>query len=54
MPTPRQGETRDKFIDRCMGDAEANADFPERDQRFAFCNAQFKRSGGRGLKRKIK
>lgn len=53
MPTPRKDETRDEFVDRCMGDAEANRDFPERDQRFAFCNSTFRRSRGRGLKRKI-
>ena len=26
------------FIDRCMGDAEAVADYPDADQRFAVCN----------------
>lgn len=49
MPTPRMGETRDKFIDRCMGDEEALRDFPKQDQRFAFCRATFDRSGGKGL-----
>lgn len=38
MPSPRSGESRDEFLDRCMGDAEAIADFPEEGQRFAVCN----------------
>lgn len=41
MPSPRSGESRDDFVDRCMGDAEANRDFPREDQRFAFCNSQW-------------
>lgn len=51
MPEPRQGETKQAFLDRCMADEEANDDFPESDQRFAFCNSQWERSGGRGLPR---
>jgi len=39
MPQPRSDETRDDFIDRCMGDAEAVADFPDADQRYAVCNS---------------
>lgn len=39
MPTPNENETQDEFISRCMGDPEANADFPDNDQRFAFCNS---------------
>lgn len=53
MPEPRQGEKRDEFIDRCMGDDEANEDFPDQSQRFAFCNSKWERSGGRGLPRRI-
>ncbi len=40
MPKRGKGESKDAFIDRCMGDAEAIADFPDSDQRFAFCNSQ--------------
>lgn len=43
MPTPNTGESKDDFISRCMGSAEANEDFPDQDQRFAFCNSQFER-----------
>jgi len=39
MPSPNSGESRDDFIDRCMSDDEAVNDFPETDQRFAFCNS---------------
>lgn len=44
MPTPTQGESRDEFIDRCMGDPEALEDFPNNDQRFAFCNSEWERN----------
>lgn len=43
MPTPNAGESRQDFVDRCMGDAESQADFPEQDQRAAFCNSQWER-----------
>ena len=41
MPSPRDNETRDDFLSRCMGSAEANQDFPDQDQRYAFCNSQW-------------
>lgn len=37
MPDPVAGENRGEFLDRCMGDDEAVSDFPNADQRFAFC-----------------
>ena len=37
MPKPAAGESRDDFLDRCMSDAEAVADYPDSDQRFAVC-----------------
>ena len=43
MPTPNPGESRDDFINRCMGDAEANASFPDAPQRFQFCRSQWDR-----------
>lgn len=42
MPKPRKGESKKDFISRCMGDDEANKDFPDRDQRFAVCQSIFK------------
>lgn len=41
MPEPRKGETEEEFIERCMGDDEANKDFPDPDQRRAFCQSQW-------------
>lgn len=43
MPNPRSGESKTNFINRCMGDDEAVRDFPNRDQRFAFCNSKWDR-----------
>lgn len=39
MPTPFADESRDDFLGRCMADAEAVDDFPDREQRFAVCNS---------------
>lgn len=40
MPLPKPGEIepREEFVDRCMGDATANEEFPEESQRAAVCN----------------
>ena len=45
MPDPTPGETRDEFISRCMGDAEASDTFPDSDQRAAFCHSQWEAQG---------
>lgn len=45
MPEPRSGEDHDDFISRCMGDDEAVEDFPDEDQRFAFCESTWEESG---------
>lgn len=37
MPRPRSDESRDEFLDRCMGDSEAISDFPDSRQRYAVC-----------------
>lgn len=47
MPEPRQNEDRDEFMERCMGDAEAVSDFPDSDQRYAFCSSQWEDSDKR-------
>jgi len=41
LPTPRSDESEDEFIDRCMGDSESVADFPDPEQRRAVCQTQF-------------
>lgn len=43
MPLPQPSETRDEFIDRCMADAEAVSDYPDRAQRFAVCQSFWER-----------
>jgi len=52
MPEPRKGETKDKFIKRCMSSEESKRSFPEIDQRFAVCATAWRKSGGKGLPRK--
>lgn len=42
LPSPRSGESRQKFVSRCMGDSQARADFPEQSQRAAVCNSRFR------------
>jgi len=39
MPSPRSNESRDAFIERCMGDEEAVRDYPDADQRYAVCTS---------------
>lgn len=51
MPTPRSNETKKAFVDRCMGDAEANRDFPDSKQRFAVCNSLFKRKTNKSTRK---
>jgi len=44
MPSPSGNEGHDAFIERCMADSEARNDFPNADQRLAFCESQWDRS----------
>jgi len=39
LPKPRSDESRDEFLQRCMGDDTMNEEFPDRDQRYAVCNS---------------
>ena len=41
MPTPRANETERQFIARCVIDDESRRDFPNLDQRLAFCYSQY-------------
>ena len=41
MPTPKKGESRDDFMDRCMGDEKMNNQFENPQQRAAVCNSYF-------------
>lgn len=42
LPTPRQGESRDQFAARCMGDETMNKEYPDQEQRYAVCMTQWK------------
>lgn len=50
MPTPNKDETQDDFLERCMGDAKAVADFPDNDQRYAFCVSQWSSRSTKAMK----
>lgn len=52
MPNPRSGESRDEWLDRCMGDAEALADFPDSDQRFAVCISKWEERSDMAVEQK--
>ena len=43
MPEPKQDESRDEFISRCMSDEMMNTEFKDPKQRAAVCNSQFER-----------
>ncbi|MFO0089754.1 MAG: HK97 family phage prohead protease [bacterium] len=37
MPSPRANESRDQYLERCMGDSEMVGEFGDNDQRYAVC-----------------
>lgn len=41
LPTPREGEERSEFLNRCMTDPVARAEFPDAVQRIAVCASQY-------------
>jgi len=41
LPTPRDDEDRQAFLDRCMGDDTMREEFPDDDQRFQVCRRQY-------------
>ena len=43
LPTPTSGESREKFVSRCMSNETAKQDFPDNKQRLAVCFSKFKR-----------
>lgn len=42
LPTPKKGETKNKFVSRCMSNKTMKKDFPETDQRLAVCHTQWR------------
>jgi len=43
LPKPRKRENESDFISRCMSNAEAKREFPEREQRLGVCFSQWRR-----------
>ncbi len=43
LPKPKSGESQDKFVSRCMSNAQVKKDFPDKDQRLAVCFSQFRK-----------
>lgn len=37
LPSPRKDESKEDFLQRCMGDEVMNQEFPDRSQRYAIC-----------------
>lgn len=54
MPTPNTGENRSNFMIRCMSSAEAQADFPDNNQRVAFCISQFNKRSQKTMSEFVK
>lgn len=46
LPTPREGETQDEFVSRCMGDETMRQDFADQEQRSAVCFRQWREAHG--------
>ena len=47
MPEPKEKETHDEFMSRCMSSEEAQRTFPDMKQRFAFCESQWSKKDGK-------
>jgi len=43
LPKPKQNETKDEFIKRCMADQTMLDEFPDESQRYAVCLTQWKK-----------
>src|SRR5690554_1869519 len=50
LPKPNDGETKDEFIERCMGDETMKEEYPDGDQRLAVCMTQWDERQERGEK----
>lgn len=46
IPKPNEGEKRQDFIDRCMGNETMKEDYPETDQRLAICYRSWREEHG--------
>jgi hypothetical protein len=41
IPTPDAGQSKDDFLASCMADPTMTAEYPDADQRYAVCQAQW-------------
>lgn len=41
LPKPKKNESKDDFLERCMGDSTMNKEYPDDDKRYAICNTQW-------------
>lgn len=49
MPDVRDGESRDAYMDRCMGDDKTVAKYPSTQQRAAVCNSMYDEAQGESV-----
>lgn len=47
LPSPVRGQTKDKFIQRCMSDNTMRSEYPDSKQRYAVCNSKWEKKHGR-------
>ncbi|WP_207644450.1 HK97 family phage prohead protease [Thermoclostridium stercorarium] len=50
IPKPKDGETQDEFMKRCMSDETMIGEFPDEKQRYAVCMTQFKGGSEKKMK----
>lgn len=41
LPKPKKDESKEEFMDRCMGDSVMLKEYPDNDQRYAVCESQW-------------
>lgn len=54
MPDPKQNESKNDFIKRCMGDPESVRSYPDQSQRYAVCNSKWMAKALKKVKKKPK
>lgn len=42
LPKPKKNEKRSTFMNRCMSNSTMNSEYPDKEQRYAVCNARWK------------
>jgi len=47
LPRPKKSESKDDFIERCMGNETMNKEYPDSDQRYAVCLTQWDKKEGK-------